>query len=194
MVKNLPASTGDTRALGSIPGWERSPGGGNGNVLQYSCLENSMGTHTHTHTCWETWVTLSFPSSSSVMSPLLFLALHGTPSNGQLLVFWLKKKKKKKMAAKPSSIQELLLQVLTLKQFSQIRHLLPSIRRRSLNWLRVQFPPLFPSWSWVPQPVQIPHNNHILDCFFPGMALVFSSFHWLDSIIPSGFWMDKNKS
>ena len=28
--------------LGSVPGWERSPGEGNGNPLQYSCLENSM--------------------------------------------------------------------------------------------------------------------------------------------------------
>ena len=28
--------------LGSIPGWERSPGEGNGNPLQYSCLENPM--------------------------------------------------------------------------------------------------------------------------------------------------------
>ena len=32
----------DTRDLGSIPGLERSLGGGNGNPLQYSCLENSM--------------------------------------------------------------------------------------------------------------------------------------------------------
>ena len=39
MVKNLPANAGD---LGSIPGLERSPGKGNGNPLQYSCLENSM--------------------------------------------------------------------------------------------------------------------------------------------------------
>ena len=39
MVKNLPANAGD---LGSIPGLERSPGEGNGNPLQYSCLENSM--------------------------------------------------------------------------------------------------------------------------------------------------------
>ena len=38
MVKNLPAA-GD---LGSIPGSESSPGEGNGNPLQYSCLENSM--------------------------------------------------------------------------------------------------------------------------------------------------------
>ena len=39
VVKNLSASVGDA---GSIPGSERSPGGGNGNQLQYSSLENSM--------------------------------------------------------------------------------------------------------------------------------------------------------
>lgn len=39
MVKNLPASTGDTRDAGLIPGSGRSPGVGNGNPLQYSCLE-----------------------------------------------------------------------------------------------------------------------------------------------------------
>ena len=38
MVKNLPANAGDR---GLIPGSERSPGGGNGNLLQY-CLENPM--------------------------------------------------------------------------------------------------------------------------------------------------------
>ena len=32
----------DAGDLGSIPGWERCPGGGNGNLLQYSCLENPM--------------------------------------------------------------------------------------------------------------------------------------------------------
>ena len=42
MVKLLPANAGDARDLGSIPGSGRSPGGGNGNPLQYSCLENSM--------------------------------------------------------------------------------------------------------------------------------------------------------
>ena len=41
MVKNLPANAGDMRDLGSIPGLGRSPGEGNGNPLQYSCLENS---------------------------------------------------------------------------------------------------------------------------------------------------------
>ena len=41
-VKNLPAKAGDTRDLGSIPGSGRSPGVGDGNPLQYSCLENPM--------------------------------------------------------------------------------------------------------------------------------------------------------
>ena len=40
VVKNPPAKTGDIRDLGSIPGSGRSPGEGNGNPLQYSCLEN----------------------------------------------------------------------------------------------------------------------------------------------------------
>ena len=39
MAKSLPANAGD---VGSIPGLGRSPGGGQGNPLQYSCLENSM--------------------------------------------------------------------------------------------------------------------------------------------------------
>ena len=37
---NLPANAGDTRDTSWIPGSGRSPGGGNGNPLQYSCLEN----------------------------------------------------------------------------------------------------------------------------------------------------------
>ena len=66
VVKNLLANAGDTRDTGSIPGSKISPGVGNGNPLQYSCLENSMdrgnwratihgtakslSTHTHAHT------------------------------------------------------------------------------------------------------------------------------------------------
>ena len=71
-VKNSPVNAGDVRDVGSIPGLERSPGGGHSNPLQYSCLENTMdrgawqamvhrvaksmaqlkqlSTHTHTHT------------------------------------------------------------------------------------------------------------------------------------------------
>ena len=41
-VKNLAANARDTRDLGSVPGSGRSPGKGNGNPLQYSCLENAM--------------------------------------------------------------------------------------------------------------------------------------------------------
>ena len=43
VIKNLPANAGDIRDAGSIPGWGRSPGGRHGNPLQYSCLENPMG-------------------------------------------------------------------------------------------------------------------------------------------------------
>ena len=42
VVKTMPATAGDMRDEGSIPGWERFPGGGNGNSLRYSCLENPM--------------------------------------------------------------------------------------------------------------------------------------------------------
>ena len=42
MVKNLPANAGDTRAVNSILGLGRAPGGGHGSPLQYSCLENPM--------------------------------------------------------------------------------------------------------------------------------------------------------
>ena len=42
MVKNPPTNAGDIRDMGSIPGLGRSPGVGNGNPLQYSCLENPM--------------------------------------------------------------------------------------------------------------------------------------------------------
>ena len=42
VVKNLPTNATDIRNAGSIPGSGRSPGEGNGNPLQYSCLENAM--------------------------------------------------------------------------------------------------------------------------------------------------------
>ena len=48
-VKNSPANAGDAGDVGLIPGWGRSPGEGNGNPLQYSCLKNPMDRRT-----WQT--------------------------------------------------------------------------------------------------------------------------------------------
>ena len=48
VVRKPPANAGDVRDVGLIPGSGRSPGGVNGNPLQYSCLENAM----HTGACW----------------------------------------------------------------------------------------------------------------------------------------------
>ena len=42
MVKNTPANAGDVRDARLIPGWEKSPGGGHGNPLQYSGLGNPI--------------------------------------------------------------------------------------------------------------------------------------------------------
>ena len=42
MVKNLPANAADVRDAGLIPRWGRSPRGGHGNPLQYSCLDNPV--------------------------------------------------------------------------------------------------------------------------------------------------------
>ena len=42
LSQNLTTNAGNTGDLGSIPGSGRSPGGGNGNALQYSCLEDPM--------------------------------------------------------------------------------------------------------------------------------------------------------
>ena len=42
VVNNLPVNEGDVRDSSSIPGSGRSPGGGHGNLLKYSCLENPM--------------------------------------------------------------------------------------------------------------------------------------------------------
>ena len=42
VVKNPPANARDTRDMGSVSGSGRTSGGGHGNPLQYSCLENSM--------------------------------------------------------------------------------------------------------------------------------------------------------
>ena len=50
VIKNLPTNAGDLRVAGLIPMSGRSPGKGNGNPLQYSCLENPM------HRQWQAMV------------------------------------------------------------------------------------------------------------------------------------------
>ena len=46
VIRNLPANAGDAGEVSSIPGSGRSPGEGNGNPQQYSCLGNPMNTGT----------------------------------------------------------------------------------------------------------------------------------------------------
>ena len=66
VVKNLPASEEDARDMGSPPELGRSSGVGNGNPLQYSCLENSMDGET-----W--WATADrVPKSQTQLSDFTF--------------------------------------------------------------------------------------------------------------------------
>ena len=67
-VKNPPANAGDARHTGSIPGSGRSPGVGNGNPLQYTCVENSMDRGAWwaaVHGITKSWTRLKRLSSSS---------------------------------------------------------------------------------------------------------------------------------
>ena len=69
MAKNPPANVGDIRDIGSIPGLGRSPGGEQGNPLQYSCLENSMDRGSpwgHKESDMTEWLTLSLPRAPSL--------------------------------------------------------------------------------------------------------------------------------
>ena len=70
VLKNLAANARDTRDKGLIPGWERSPGGGNGNPLQFSCLENPMDRGT-------SWATVhGITKSQTRLSNFHFNSLH----------------------------------------------------------------------------------------------------------------------
>ena len=62
VVKNLPANVGEIRDVGWIPGLGRSPGEGNGNPLQYSCLDNPMDRgnwQAIVHEVTKSWIQLS---------------------------------------------------------------------------------------------------------------------------------------
>ena len=69
MIKNLSANAGDTRDTGSILGSGRSPGVGNGNPLQYSCLENPIDRGAWwviDHQVAKSWVQLSMHTHTKV--------------------------------------------------------------------------------------------------------------------------------
>ena len=66
VVKNLPANAGDTGDMGLIPGSGRSSGGGQGNPLQYSCLENPTDRgawQTMVHRVAKSWTQLKLVST-----------------------------------------------------------------------------------------------------------------------------------
>ena len=74
VVKSPPANAGD---VGSIPGSGRSPGGGHGSLLQYSCLENPMDTGAQwatVHGVSKSWVQLKWHSWNSLIVLRLILA------------------------------------------------------------------------------------------------------------------------
>ena len=72
VVKSLPASAGDLRDGYLIPGLGRSPGEGNGNPLQYSCLENPMD-----RGAW--WVKVHRVAESKIQAKRLSTHAHSMP-------------------------------------------------------------------------------------------------------------------
>ena len=83
VVKNPPASTGDTGDMGSIPGSGRSPGGEQGSPLQYSCLENLMDRGVWWATIYEvakSWTQLKGLMHTRVrLSPTIFTTIGISP-------------------------------------------------------------------------------------------------------------------
>ena len=85
VVKNLPANAGDAGDVGLIPGSGRSPGGGNGNPLQYSLLGNAMVSGawwTTVHGSQKSWTQLSMQDFKEAY-PLIL----GRPSNQVLTAY-----------------------------------------------------------------------------------------------------------
>ena len=79
VVRNQPTSAGDIRDTGSIPGSRRVPGGGNGNPLQYSCLENPMDREAWraiVHGITESWTRLKWTGMHAHKLGLVLCHLH----------------------------------------------------------------------------------------------------------------------
>ena len=83
VVKKPPANAKDVRNAGSIPEWGRSPGGGHGNPLQYSCLENPMNRgawQTMVHRVAQSWTQLKWPSTQACVKSWEAAIKHREPS------------------------------------------------------------------------------------------------------------------
>ena len=84
IIKNSPVSARDARDTFLIPGWRICPGGGKGNPLQYSCLENPMdrGTWRATvHGVTKSWTWLSYWAHSHGLSSTSTIPLHYIPGS-----------------------------------------------------------------------------------------------------------------
>ena len=80
-MKNPPANEGDMRNAGSIPGSERSPGGGHGNPLQYSCLENPVDRR-----AW--WATVHEVAKSQTRLKWLSMHVHFIQYKNLRILIW----------------------------------------------------------------------------------------------------------
>ena len=81
IIKNLSANAGDIRGVGSVPRLGRSPGEGNSNPLQYSCLENAMDrevwrTTVHGVTQGQTRLKRLSRGTKMVIPQIIFLSLN----------------------------------------------------------------------------------------------------------------------
>ena len=97
MVKNLPTNAGDTGDTDFIPGSGRSPGEGNGNPLQYSCLGNPVDRGAWqgaAHGATKSWTEHACTSKENIAS--FFRSMQGALTNPALLEWWVNVKLKYK--------------------------------------------------------------------------------------------------
>ena len=91
VVKNLPAQARDAKDVGSIPGSGSAPGRGNGNPLQYSCLENRVdrGAWWATvHGVAKSWTRLSDWAKINILTIWIFLLMNMKYLYIYLVLFW----------------------------------------------------------------------------------------------------------
>ena len=84
MTKSPPANAGDGKGMGLIPGSGKSPRGGHGNPIQYSCLENSMDRGAWwapIHGVAKSWTRLKHLSRHACVLHLKFIYLENLTSN-----------------------------------------------------------------------------------------------------------------